>query len=99
MRESPALVIIEMLQRRGATVDYYDPLVPVIPPTREHSALAGMRSIAFTPAVLAGYDAAVVVTDHDRIDWQKLVDHARLIVDTRNVKKRVNDPHNKIVAA
>src|SRR5208283_2392513 len=77
MRESPALVIIEMLQRRGATVDYYDPLVPVIPPTREHSALAGMRSVAFTPAVLATYDAALVVTDHDRIDWQNLVDHAR----------------------
>jgi len=99
MRESPALVIIEMLQRRGATVDYYDPLVPVIPPTREHSALAGMRSVAFTPAVLATYDAALVVTDHDRIDWQNLVDHARLIVDTRNVKKRVNDPYNKIIVA
>jgi len=99
MRESPALVIIEMLQRRGATVDYYDPLVPVIPPTREHSALAGMKSVAFTPAVLATYDAALVVTDHDRIDWQNLVDHARLIVDTRNVKKRVNDPNNKIIVA
>ncbi len=99
MRESPALVIIEMLQRRNATVDYYDPLVPIIPPTREHSALAGMKSVAFTPAVLAAYDAAVVVTDHDRIDWQKLVDHARLVVDTRNVKKRVNDPDKKIIAA
>ena len=99
MRESPALVIIEMLQRRGATVDYYDPLVPVIPPTREHSALAGMKSIAFTSAVLATYDAALIVTDHDRIDWQNLVDHARLIVDTRNVKKRVNDPYNKIIVA
>jgi UDP-N-acetyl-D-glucosamine dehydrogenase len=99
MRESPALVIIEMLQRRGAIVDYYDPLVPVIPPTREHAALAGMRSVAFTPDVLGAHDAAVVVTDHDRIDWQKLVDHARLIVDTRNVRKRVNDPYNKIVSA
>jgi UDP-N-acetyl-D-glucosamine dehydrogenase len=99
MRESPALVIIEMLQRRGAFVDYYDPLVPVIPPTREHSALAGMQSVDFTPDVVSAYDAAIVVTDHDRIDWQALVDHARLIVDTRNVRKRVVDPDNKIVAA
>jgi hypothetical protein len=53
MRESPALVIIEMFQRRNATVDYYDPLVPIIPPTREHSTLAGMKSVALTPAVLA----------------------------------------------
>jgi UDP-N-acetyl-D-glucosamine dehydrogenase len=99
MRESPALVIIEMLRKRGAKVDYYDPLVPVIPPTREHAALAGMSSVAFTPSVLASFDAALVVTDHDRIDWHTLVDHARLIVDTRNVKKRVRDPHDKIVAA
>lgn len=99
MRESPALVIIEMLRKRGATVDYHDPAVPVIPPTREHAALAGMRSVAFTPSVLASYDAALVVTDHDRIDWQMLVDHARLIVDTRNVKKRVRDPDDKIIAA
>jgi UDP-N-acetyl-D-glucosamine dehydrogenase len=99
MRESPALVIIEMLQNRGAKVDYYDPLVPIIPPTREHSALAGMESVTFAPAVLATYDAAVVVTDHDRIDWQTLVDHAQLIVDTCNVKKRVRDPDNKIIAA
>ncbi len=99
MRESPALVIIEMLRQRGATVDYYDPAVQVIPPTREHAALAGMRSVAFTPSVLASYDAALVVTDHDRIDWQMLVDHARIVVDTRNVKKRVRDPDDKIIAA
>ena len=61
-------MIIEMFQRRNATVDYYDPLVPIIPPTREHFGLAGMKSVAFTPAVLAAYDAAVVVTDHNRID-------------------------------
>jgi UDP-N-acetyl-D-glucosamine dehydrogenase len=99
MRESPALVIIEMLRKRGAAVDYYDPLVPVIPPTREHAALAGMKSVAFMPDVLGSYDAVLVITDHDRIDWQMLVDHARLIVDTRNVKKRVRDPDDKIIAA
>ncbi|HXW72835.1 MAG TPA: nucleotide sugar dehydrogenase [Methylocella sp.] len=99
MRESPALVIIEMLRQRGADVDYYDPLVPVIPPTREHAALSGLKSISFEAASLADYDAAIIVTDHDRIDWQALVDYSRLVVDTRNVKKRVSDPNHKIVVA
>ncbi|HMF06425.1 MAG TPA: nucleotide sugar dehydrogenase [Methylocella sp.] len=99
MRESPSLVIIEMLRNRGAMVDYYDPLVPVIPPTREHAALAGMKSVAFIPALLASYDAALVVTDHDQIDWQMLVDHARFVIDTRNVRKRVKDSLDKIIAA
>jgi UDP-N-acetyl-D-glucosamine dehydrogenase len=99
IRESPALALIELLQKRRADVDYFDPFVPEIPPTREHAALAGMRSVAFTPETLARYDAALVVTDHDRIDWQGLVDHAQLIVDARNIKKRVRDLDGKIVSA
>ena len=46
MRESPALVIIELLKMRGSLVDYYDPYVPVVPKTREHAKLAGMRSVS-----------------------------------------------------
>ena len=46
MRESPSLKLIELLEARGATVDYHDPYIPVIPKTREHAELAGRRSVA-----------------------------------------------------
>lgn len=99
IRESPALTLIELLQGRNASVDYYDPFVPKIPPTREHASLTGLRSIPFEPDVLASYDAALVVTDHDRIDWQMLVDHSRLIIDTRNIRSRVDDADGNIESA
>src|SRR5208283_4206379 len=84
MRESPALTIMENLGRAGACVDYYDPYFPVIPPTRQHAALAGKMSIAFTDRELARYDAALIVTDHDAVDYQALIRASKLIVDTRN---------------
>jgi UDP-N-acetyl-D-glucosamine dehydrogenase len=100
-RESPGLAIIELLQARGAKVDYYDPYVAVIPKTREHPKLAGKRSIAFDPTVIRSYEAVLIVTDHDVIDWMVLVDSARLIVDTRNATGRVrnNKYRAKIVLA
>src|SRR5262249_38149463 len=55
MRESPALVVIELLRSRGASVDFYDPHVPAIPKTRAHPNLAGMRSITFDRASIATY--------------------------------------------
>jgi UDP-N-acetyl-D-glucosamine dehydrogenase len=99
MRESPALVIIEMLKARGAVVDYYDPLVPIIPKTREHGTLAGMRSINLTPEVIAAYNAVLIVTDHSEIDWQTLVEAAKLVVDTRNVTANVTSRNNNVFLA
>jgi UDP-N-acetyl-D-glucosamine dehydrogenase len=101
MRESPALIIIELLQARGATVDYYDPYVLTIPRTREHPKLAGKKSILFDPVTIRAYEAVLIVTDHDVIDWKTLVDAARLVVDTRNVTSRVTDSshRSKIVQA
>ncbi len=85
MRESPALVIWELLEARGAVVAYHDPHVPVVPPTREHSTLAGRRSVALDAATLAAADVVLVVTDHAAIDWALVAAQARLVVDTRNV--------------
>jgi UDP-N-acetyl-D-glucosamine dehydrogenase len=99
MRESPALVIIELLKARGTTVDYYDPLVLVIPKTRAHPGLAGMRSVAISPSTVAFYDAILIVTDHTEIDWQSLVDAAQLVVDTRNVTSGVTRGEDKIFLA
>jgi len=99
MRESPALVIIELLKARGTAVEYYDPHVPAIPKTRAHPGLAGMRSISFNPRSVASYDAILIVTDHSEIDWQSLVDAAQLVVDTRNATARVVGAKNKIFLA
>ncbi|WP_341992934.1 nucleotide sugar dehydrogenase [Azorhizobium sp. AG788] len=83
-RESPALRIIRLLEARKATVLFHDPLVPVIPSTREYPELAGRQSLALTADDLAACDAALIVTDHDAIDYQQLVDACPLVVDTRN---------------
>jgi len=99
MRESPALVIIELLRARGAAVDYYDPYVPAIPKTRAHPDLAGMRSISIDAQNVASYDAVLIVTDHSKVDWQLLVDAAQLVVDTRNVTARVTGAKDKIFFA
>lgn len=85
MRESPALEIWELLEQRGAEVAYFDPFFPQIPTTREHAGLAGRKSIAFQPSALGAFDAAVIVADHDDIDYRTLLWASRLIIDTRNI--------------
>ena len=90
MRESPSLVLTELLEAEGAEVSYFDPYVPVIPPSREHSELAGRRSIELDETQLAAFDCALISTDHDDVDYQFLADHAPLIVDTRNAMKDVS---------
>jgi UDP-N-acetyl-D-glucosamine dehydrogenase len=99
MRESPAFKVIDLLERRGAHVDYHDPLVPEIRPTREHAELTGRVSVPWTHDVIASYDAVMIVTDHDCIDYQELVDHAKLVVDTRNATKNVRRGVEVIVKA
>ena len=67
MRESPALVLIEILEQAGAKVAFHDPHVPIIPMTREHSELAGRKSSDL--AVASSVDAVLIVTDHDEINY------------------------------
>lgn len=88
MRESPALKIIEILEARGAELEYFDPFVQKIPMTREHAELAGRESMAWTKDLTAQFDATLIVTDHDAVDYQSMVDHAPLIVDTRNACRK-----------
>jgi UDP-N-acetyl-D-glucosamine dehydrogenase len=76
MRESPALKLISLLQNAGADVSYHDPHVPRV---QEHA--VDLSSAAYEPA---GYDCVVVVTDHSALDYEQLVDEARLVVDLRN---------------
>ena len=88
MRESPSLKLIELLEARGAQVDYFDPYIPVIPATREHANLAGRCSIPWDASLIAEYDAILIATDHDNVDYVSIAKHAKLVVDTRNACAR-----------
>lgn len=88
MRESPSLRLIELIEQRGAHTSYHDPHVPIIPQTREHGGLAGRRSIDLAPGTIADFDAVLIATDHDAVDYKTLVAEARLVIDTRNACER-----------
>lgn len=98
-RGSPAFVIIELLEERGAEVVFHDPHVAEIPPTRDHSRLAGRRSIELSAEFLARIDAVLIVTDHDAVDYDLIVANCPLVVDTRNVTRRVSGDRDRIVKA
>jgi len=99
MRESPSLRLLELLEARGAKVDYYDTFIPVIPKTREHAALAGRRSVAWNKESIESYDVALICTDHDDVDYTKLVEWSPLVVDTRNATRAITQNRDKIVLA
>ena len=80
-RESPAVEIMDLLQDKGAVIAYSDPHVPIFPRKRDYH--FDLQSIALTPQHIASYDCVVLATDHDGFDYSQLVQHARLIVDTR----------------
>ncbi|MCX8280954.1 nucleotide sugar dehydrogenase [Phyllobacterium sp. 0TCS1.6C] len=85
IRESPSLRLLELLQERGAVADFHDPFVAEVPATREYMALKGRKSVALTQESVQSYDAVLISTDHDDIDYEALSRWASLIVDTRNV--------------
>jgi UDP-N-acetyl-D-glucosamine dehydrogenase len=83
-RESPSYRLMDLLKAQGARVAYYDPHVPVIRPTREHSHWAGTRSVAWNRNTIAMFDLILISTAHSAVDYQQLADWAKCIVDTRN---------------
>jgi UDP-N-acetyl-D-glucosamine dehydrogenase len=83
-RESPSYVLMDLLSQRGAELEYYDPYVPMIKPTREHSHWAGKKSIEWGRATIESFDLVLIATNHSCVDYQDLADWARCIVDTRN---------------
>jgi UDP-N-acetyl-D-glucosamine dehydrogenase len=87
-RESPSLKIISILQKAGAGVDYNDPFVPRSAGHREYPGLE-LKSVPLTAGRLKKSDAVIIATDHSSYDYDWIVKHAPLVVDTRNaVKKR-----------
>lgn len=86
VRESPALDIIHLLQRRGAEVTYSDPYIPVVRIEEKELFSKDLNGI------VAEADCVAIVTDHASVDYADVVDKARLIVDTRNALKRFASP-------
>jgi UDP-N-acetyl-D-glucosamine dehydrogenase len=75
--------LMELLQAKGARIDYADPWVPVFPKMREHH--FDLCSVDLTSDSIASYDAVLLATNHDVFDYDMIQQHARLIVDTRGV--------------
>ncbi|MGB0370677.1 MAG: nucleotide sugar dehydrogenase [Opitutales bacterium] len=84
MRESPALAIMENIDELGGQLEYYDPYIPAIPNTRAHARWAGLQSIDWETDDFAQFDAVVITTSHDGVDYQRLLRDVPVVLDTRN---------------
>jgi UDP-N-acetyl-D-glucosamine dehydrogenase len=98
VRESPALEIMELLQHRGAMLSYHDPYIPRLHKMRAYD-FSNMSSTALTEDLLKSQDVALITTDHTNFDYQWIVDHASLVIDTRNATRKVTRGREKIVRA
>ena len=88
VRESPALEIINILRLKGAKISYTDPYIPEI----DYHKLTA-RSKPLTKELLSKVDCSVIVTDHSNFNYDMIVSHSKLIVDTRNALKGINKKH------
>jgi UDP-N-acetyl-D-glucosamine dehydrogenase len=91
-RESPALDVMRMLSDKGAILSYNDPLVPTL---RMNGNV--LKSVELTPATIENQDCSVILTDHGTYDFRKIVAASKLVVDTRNVTKNLQEFKGKII--
>ena len=96
-RESPSFVLMELLLARGAVVSYNDPHIPVLPHMRHHQ--IRLESLELTEASLADQDCVLIATNHSAYDYDFIVRHSPLVVDTRNATRDVQADRDRIVLA
>lgn len=87
LRESPALKLMDILERQGCVIDYHDPYIPVFSGDRHFPKLKTKRSKPFAEATFSKADLVLVCTNHSQIDYAKIKKWSKLVVDTRNVLK------------
>jgi UDP-N-acetyl-D-glucosamine dehydrogenase len=87
---------MELLAARGAKLSYSDPHIPRLPKMR-HYDVPELKSSELTKEYLAEQDCVLIVTDHSAFDYQFIVDHSRLIVDTRNALAAVKRTSDAII--
>lgn len=97
-RESPGFELMDLLLKKGAGLRYHDPHIPQLPPMRHYPHLH-MTSEELTAELLREQDAVLIATDHSAYDWPWIVEHAALVVDTRNATQRVTAHRERIVRA
>jgi UDP-N-acetyl-D-glucosamine dehydrogenase len=97
-RESPGFELMERLMNKGAVVEYNDPHIHALPRMRRHPDLF-MKSRDLTENYLRSRDCAVIVTDHSAYRWPWIVEHSRLVVDTRNATGGLSQLRDRIVKA
>ncbi len=95
-RESPSLKIMQLLEQRGALLDYNDPFFPTMQKMR-HYDFSKKKSVNLDARTIESYDCVVIATDHTSYDYQAIVEAAALVVDTRNATRRVARHRHKIV--
>jgi UDP-N-acetyl-D-glucosamine dehydrogenase len=93
VRESPALEILKKLREKGAIVAYSDPHVGSLSITEDYT----VESVELDRTVLSYCDAAVILTDHSEFNYQFIVDHAPLVIDTRNATRRITFSDGKVI--
>jgi UDP-N-acetyl-D-glucosamine dehydrogenase len=97
MRESPSIRLIELFMEKGAAVQYNDPYIPHFPKLRAHKLRPS--SVPLTEKLLKAQDCVVIATDHSCYDYEWIVKHSKLVIDTRNATKKVKRHTEKIVKA
>jgi UDP-N-acetyl-D-glucosamine dehydrogenase len=99
LRESPSIRLIELFREKGATVSYHDPYCPKMKEMRHQPKyMLEMESVDLQKGVDEA-DVVVIATDHDSIDYQKIVRDAKIVIDTRNATKKVTFGREKIRTA
>lgn len=96
IRESPSLKLLEILKSMGAKIAYHDPYVPRMKKTRDYQMLEELESVDLTPEAIRTFDAILISTAHTSVDYNELVRHAQLVIDTRNATKDVKEGREKI---
>src|SRR6267142_1131142 len=94
VRESPALEIMEILQHSGAVLSYSDPYIPRLHKMRAYD-FSNICSVPLSEDLLRNQDLALIATDHTNFDYQWIVDHAPVVVDTRNATRSVTRGREK----
>lgn len=97
-RESPAFRLLELLGERGAVLSYHDPYIPRLPSLRRFD-VPPLVSQPLTADYLAAQDCVLIVTHHSCCDYDMIVKHSRLVVDTRNATAHVREGREKIIKA
>lgn len=98
-RESPTYKLMELYEEMGADVSYYDPYVPVVKPSREYTHYAGRTSVEWNEETISSFDAVVIATNHDDINYRELANWSNCIVDTRNAMKDASQKHGQVFKA